>query len=176
MGFSIKVNNRIDVIKRVLMTLFIRIPIVLVLFFWFGNIVHLNKIVSSNVIFALFALVIVGTFLFNHPIHKKKKKLIDKDTLAKIKNIKLFNISDIGYKYKAFSMIESMDGGREIAKMKLKALKLGADAVINVTTNIDNKSTTTIGSVPGMPRLVSGKTTHDTTYYYEGTAIKLKYV
>ena len=175
MGFSIKVNNRIDVTKRVLMTFFIRLPIVLVFFFWFGNIVHLNKIVSSSVIFALFALVVISTFLYNHPIHKKEKKLIDKDTLEKIKNIKLFNISDIGYEYKAFSMIESMDGDREIAKLKLKekALRLGADAVINVTTNIDNKSTTTIGSVPGMPRLVSGKTTHDTIYCYEGTAVKL---
>jgi uncharacterized protein YbjQ (UPF0145 family) len=136
---------------------------------------HIFTQVGNNAFLALLALVIVVTFLFNHPIYKKKKVPMDKETLLKIKNIKLFNISDIGYEYKAFSMVESMDGDREIAKMKLKekALRLGADAVINVMTNIDNKSTTTIGSVPGMPRVVSGKTTHDTTYCYEGTAVKL---
>ena len=92
-----------------------------------------------------------------------------------IRKVQLFNIADIDKKYSVLGMIEAFDTDKTQAKEKLQlqALELGANAVINVTTNIDNNIKGSVGSVAGMPRMVEGKTSTVTTYHYEGTAIKL---
>jgi len=97
------------------------------------------------------------------------------EELAKINNVQLFNISDIGKVYEVLGMIEAQDTDKTKAKEKLQeeAYVLGANAVINVSTNIDNNVTGTVGSVVTMPRIVEGKTSTATTYHYEGTAVKL---
>jgi len=107
----------------------------------------------------------------------KLEGIVDRtpEELNQIKTIQLFNISDIGRAYDVLGMIESQNPDKIKAKEKLQeeAYKLGADAVINVSTNIDNNITSRVGSVATMPRLVEGKTSTITTYHYEGTAIKL---
>jgi len=97
------------------------------------------------------------------------------EEMAKIRAIQLFNISDIKREYQALGMIESYARDKDEAKLKLqeRALKSGADAVINVTTNIDNDVSGNVSSIAGMPSMVSGKTSTTTTYHYEGTAVKL---
>ena len=107
----------------------------------------------------------------------KLEGIVDRtaEELEQIKTIQLFNISDIGKAYDVLGMIEAHATDKTKAKEKLQeeAYALGANAVINVSTNIDNDVTGSIGSVATMPRLVDGKTSTTTTYHYEGTAIKL---
>ncbi len=95
------------------------------------------------------------------------------EEMKHIINIKLFNVSTINQEYKVIAMIESHDKKKEQAKRKLQleALKVGGNAVINVTTSIDNNVTGSVGSVAGMPRVTTGSTSTETTYHYDGTAI-----
>ncbi len=98
------------------------------------------------------------------------------EEMDQVRNIQLFNISDINQEYNVLGMIEAQDIDKVKAKEKLQlqALELGANAVINVISNIDNNVIGSVGSVATMPRMVSGKTSTITTYHYEGTAVKLK--
>ena len=94
--------------------------------------------------------------------------------MSKIKKVQLLNVSTLGHEFEIYGMIECEDTDKEIAKIKLQAeaYLLGATAVINVSIAVDNSTTTTIGSVATMPRMIEGRTSTITTYHYSGTAIK----
>jgi len=115
---------------------------------------------------------------FFRTMFPKLEGIVDRtaEELEQIKSIQLFNISDIGKAYDVLGTIEAHAIDKTIAKEKLQeeAYALGANAVINVSTNIDNNLTGSIDSVATMPRMVEGKTSTVTTYHYEGTAIKLR--
>lgn len=179
MALAQKADNLIGSTMDLLITIFLRIPIVVYLLALGMSKIPLEGRVWDIISVIILALVVVGTFLYFHPIHKRKKKdpmkSLSPEEIRKIKKVQLFNIPNINQQYEAYGMIESKDTDKEQAKLKLQAeaLKLGANAVINVTTNIDNNVTGSVGSVATMPRMVSGKTSTVTTYHYEGTAVKL---
>jgi len=106
----------------------------------------------------------------------KLQGIVDRtpEELEQINSVQLFNISDIGKAYDVLGMIEAHAIDKTKAKEKLQeeAYALGANAVINVSTNIDNNVTGSVSSVTTMPRLVDSKTSTTTTYHYNGTAIK----
>ena len=178
MGIVEKTNRTIDKTIDVFITLFIRIPIVALVMVWIIKEMDITSNIGNIIAVILLVVAVVGTFLTHHPIHKKKIKdpidSISPEELSQLKKIQLFNVSDINKKYTALGMIEAYDTDKIKAKEKLqlKAHTLGADAVINVVTNIDHNVTGSVGSVAGMPKMVSGKTSTNTTYHYEGTAIK----
>lgn len=136
-----------------------------------------NILVLLLVVFLFYAVIVRPLkWLFKDMFPKLEGLAIKTaEEMEQIRKIKLFNISDIKEEYKVLSMIESYDTHKEQAKEKLQlqALELGANAVINVTTNIDNNVKGNMGSVASMPRVVSGSTSTITTYHYEGTAVKL---
>jgi uncharacterized protein YbjQ (UPF0145 family) len=146
---------------------------------WIFKEMDITSDIGNVIAVILLVIAVVGTFLIHHPIHKKKIKepidSISPEELSLLKNIQLFNVLNIDKKYTALGMIEAYDTDKIKAKEKLQlqAHTLGADAVINVVTNIDNNVTGSVGSLAGMPRMVSGKTSTTTTYHYEGTAVKL---
>ena len=137
----------------------------------------------NNFFFFLLVAILAWALIFKPLRHffrvmfPKLEGMVDRtaEELEQIKSIQLFNISDIGKTYAVLGMIEAHDIDKTKAKEKLQeeAYALGANAVINVSTNIDNNVTGSVGSVATMPRLVDGKTSTTTTYHYEGTAIKL---
>ncbi len=164
---------------QILITIIIRIPVVVYLLASVLKELPFKGTLWDIISVGILILIVLGTFFYFHPIPKKKKTTPfnnkTKEEMQKIQSIQLFNISDIEQPYKALGMIEAHDTDKSQAKEKLQlqALKLGADAVINVSTNIDNNVTGHIGSVATMPRVVSGNTSTVTTYHYEGTAVKL---
>ena len=182
MGALEQIKCTSETTLKILITIFIRVPMVAMVYVLIVNEINVTSRIGSIVAFVLLFIVIIGTFLTYHPIYKRKKKDTFKkyssEELRKIKKVQLFNISNIGQEYEVCEMIESRDTNKEQAKLKLqiKAFEIGANGIINVTTNIDNNIIGSVGSVVGMPRMVSGTTSTVTTYYYEGTAIKLKYV
>ncbi len=136
----------------------------------------MENLLAISIVISIIFLVTIKLYSFYKKIFPKLEGLALKTTeeIEIIKEIQLFNIANINKEYEAFGMIESYDIDKEFAKVKLqlKAFELGASAVINVTTNIDNNITGTIGSVRTMPKLTTGKTRTETTYHYIGTAVR----
>ena len=129
------------------------------------------------VIFVFYAVIVRPAVWLYKKIFPKLEGLSLKteEEMDAIRKVQLFNIADIDKKHSVLGMIEAFDTDKTQAKEKLQllALELGANAVINVVSNIDNNIKGSVGPVAGMPRMVEGKTSTVTTYHYEGTAIKL---
>ena len=179
------IAKKLDGFIDLLLTLFLRMPIVAVVVLWVVDEMNITSTVGQIIAIIVLVVSVVGMFLTHHPIHKnfsKSKKANDKVNkqiereIDDIVKVQLFNIANINQDYEVLGMVEAKDVNKEQAKRKLQlqVLELGGDAVINVMTNIDNNVTGSVGSVAGMPRMVSGSTSTVTTYHYEGTAVKLK--
>ena len=174
---------------EVLKTLFFRIPIVLfiigVLLSIFDSYTlnqYRNIILISTAVF-IFVLLHTNWIQKEDPLDKmiyqleelKKRHTISPETQAKIKKVKLFNISNINEKHEVLGMIESSDTNKDKARRNIqaKACILGANAVINITTHIDNNVSGYVSTESIRSKMVSGETTTVTTYHYEGTAIRI---
>jgi len=167
-------------IKEFFFILFIKVPIIFI-----GFMLTLQMLINIGVMeknnfdpYSLMLIIVpIITFLLLFSFYQKKRHYIyslSRDELSKIKKVQLLNVSTLGHEFEIYGMIECEDTDKEIAKIKLQAeaYLLGATAVINVSIAVDNSTTTTIGSVATMPRMIEGRTSTITTYHYSGTAIK----
>jgi len=119
--------------------------------------------------------------VISHYKYQKKQQSKDPlrqystEELIKIQNIKLFNTSNITQKFEVCTMVEANATNQERAKVLLQAeaFKFEANAIINVTINIENNVKGKIRSARGMPNIIQGNTSTITTYHYVGTSIKL---
>jgi uncharacterized protein YbjQ (UPF0145 family) len=177
-----KVDYILSVIVNLLITIFIRIPLVAFVYILIIDKINVTSKIGTIIMLIVLFIVVVVTFFIYHPIRRKDEM----DTFdyapprSKLRNeadkIELFSIPDIGSEYDVLVMVESRDRDKWKARVKLqhRALELGANAVLNVRTYVDNNVSGSVGSVVGMPRVYQGKSSTVTTYHYEGTAIRIK--
>ena len=181
MGIIEKVNYMLTVTMNMLITIFIRIPLVAFVYVLIIDKINVTSKTGSIIMYLVLFIVVVVTFFVYHPIRRREKidmfnyapqsKLVDE-----IDRIELFSIPELGREYDVLGMVESRDRDQEKARVKLQhqALKLGANAVLNVRTYVDNNVSGRVDTVLGMPRMPYGRSSTVTTYHYEGTAIWIK--